>query len=70
MESSKDIQKEIPKEAGKDAPKEVAKTPKSSEKKYLVIKNFTADKQYYRGNYFVSKDEKLVSQLLNSKLIK
>jgi hypothetical protein len=38
--------------------------------KYLVIKNFTGDKQYYRGNEFFSTDKKLIAELLTAKLIK
>ena len=63
--------KETPKEVVKETPKEVIKpAPKGEAKKYLVIKNFTLDKQYYKGNEFVSSDAKLVERLFNSKLIK
>ncbi len=65
-----DTLKETPKTEEKPA-KEAVKTPvKELAQKYLVIKNFTADKQYYVGNVFVTDNKKLAEQLLKSKLIK
>lgn len=62
--------KETPKNEAKEPQKEAIKAPKAEAKKYLVIRNFTADKPYYIGNTFVSSNKVLVEQLLNSKLIK
>lgn len=62
--------KTTPTAGAKEPQKEAVKAPKETAKKYLVIKNFTADKPYYTGNTFVSSDKTLVGQLLNSKLIK
>lgn len=62
--------KTTPKVEAKETPKEVAKAPKKQAKKYLVIKNFTADKAYYVGNDFISDNAQLVEQLLTAKLIR
>jgi hypothetical protein len=65
-----DTVKDTPKAEEKPA-KEAVKTPaKELAQKYLVIKNFTADKQYYVGNAFVTDNKTLADQLLKSKLIK
>lgn len=42
----------------------------ATDRKYIVIKNFTADKKYYIGNTFSSENTKLIKQLLTAKLIK
>jgi hypothetical protein len=72
MESTKkeNIEKDDSLKIAEAPKKEATKKENDPLKKYLVISNFTADKQYYKGNYFASSDAKLIGQLLNSKLIK